>query len=49
MLDATDLDGGAGDIEVVRVLRDEPELGRHVGDSSDLRGGVRIASGTMQI
>ena len=38
MLEATDLGGGAGDIEVVRVLRYGPEFGRHVEGSSDLKG-----------
>ena len=38
MLDATDLEGGAGDIEVVRVLRNGSEIGRHVEGSSDLKG-----------
>ena len=49
MLDATGLDGGAGDIEVVRVLRNEPKLGRHVEGASDLMGPVQIVSGTVQI
>ena len=47
MLDATDLDGGAGDIEMVRVLRSEPVLGCHVEGPSDLKGRVRIAPGTV--